>query len=74
MSFKMFGLILLIILSLVGLASAAALTFTKPVPNATHGTLGVNQQLEMSKAAIEEIKTKMENWAAFTGYSTGTGR
>jgi hypothetical protein len=59
---------------LVGLASAAAITFTKPLPSATHGTLGVNEQLEIQKAAMEEMRTKMENWAVYTGYSSGTGR
>lgn len=57
-----------------GSAISAALNFTKPLPSATHGTLGVNQQLEIQKAAMEEIRARMENWAVFTGYSSGTSR
>lgn len=71
---KSFSFVLVTLLMLVGLASAAAITFVKPLPSATQGTLGVNQQLEIQKAAMEEIRLKMENWAAFTGYSSGTGR
>lgn len=56
------------------MALAANLHFTKSMPSATQGTLGTNQKLEMQKAVIDEMKTKMENWAVYTGYSTGTNR
>jgi hypothetical protein len=53
---------------------AAAINFSKPLPSAEQGTLGVNQQLEIQKAAMEEMRTKMVNWAAYTGYSSATSR
>lgn len=65
---------ILAVLVVVGSVFGAAIKFDKPLPGATHGTLGVNQQLEIQKAAMQEMRTKMENWAAFTGYSSGTNR
>lgn len=68
------SLLIVMLLGIVGIAAATSLNFSAPLPSATNSTIGMNQQLEIQKAAMQEIRTKMENWAAFTGYSSGSGR
>lgn len=63
-----------LMLVVVTLAFADSLSFVKPIPAATQSTWGSNQQLELQGAAITEIRTKMQNWATFSGYSAGTTR
>lgn len=67
-----FTLIALVMLS--GIAFAAAFTFSATNPGAETATLGENQKLEQQKAAIAEVRTKMEAWATFSGYSARSGR
>ena len=55
-------------------AFAASLDFRATLPSATQATLGAGRQLEIQKAAITEIRVKMQNWATFSGYSAGTTR
>jgi hypothetical protein len=66
--------IVFIALICASVAIAARFTWTQTVPDSTYGTRGTNEKLEMQKAVIAEIKTKMTNWATFTGYSDGSGR
>lgn len=64
--------VILLVIGLISVAFASGgLTFNAQLPSATQGTLGVNQQLEIQGAAISEIRTKMNTWAVYTGYSTG---
>lgn len=63
--------VMLIIGSVLGAFAAGGLTFNTTIPGATDSTLGANEILEKQKAAITEIRTKMNTWAVYTGYSTG---
>ena len=65
---------IIIVLAVATMAIAANMHFSSTLPGATYGTRGTNEKLELQKAAIEELRTKMNNWATYTGYSTGTNR
>lgn len=65
--------ILLFICLSFGVALAASIDFVRPVPNPALSA-GQNMKETIQKESIEEIQTKMQNWATFTGYSARSGR
>ena len=63
----------LLVLVLASVAYAASINFVKPVPDPSFSA-GQNMKETIQKEAIEEIRTKMTNWATFSGYSARSGR
>ena len=72
MRFLLVGVLFCLIFTLS--AFAGSLKFTATLPSATQSTLGANQRLDIEGAAFTEIRTKLQNWATYTGYSAGTAR
>ena len=59
-----------IVLVGASLAVAGAMTWSKPLPSAADGTLGVNQRIEKQKAVDEEIRARVKALGIFAGYTT----
>lgn len=64
---------LLLVVFFASAVWAASINFSAPLPDASHGA-GINEQLTIQKTAMAELRTKMQNWATFTGYSARSGR